>query len=174
MKLKKVILKNFRGYKDDTIDLKDNMNVLIGKNDVGKSTVLEALDIFFNDIKPDFNDLNKNSIETKISIICLFEVDIDNEPIIIDTSNSTDLKKEFLLNSEGYLEIIKEYDVLENKVSACKTYIIANYPNEFSANPLILQKIDKLKIILETKKSVIDNYDKVNKTKKCRNKRCNI
>ena len=44
-------LTNFRGYKD-TIEINfDNLTVFVGKNDVGKSTILEALDIFFNDGK---------------------------------------------------------------------------------------------------------------------------
>ena len=37
------------------------MNAIIGKNDIGKSTILEALDIFFNDgqgaVKIDKNDI---------------------------------------------------------------------------------------------------------------------
>ena len=46
MKIKKLILKNFRAYQDISIDLDSNLNVIIGKNDVGKSTILEAMDIF--------------------------------------------------------------------------------------------------------------------------------
>ena len=47
MRLKKLRLKNFRSYRDVEFDF-DNLNVIIGKNDVGKSTVLDALNIFFN------------------------------------------------------------------------------------------------------------------------------
>lgn len=62
MKLVKVYLKNFRGYANYTeIDF-DNITTLVGENDIGKSTILEALDIFFNDnnglIKIDKNDIN--------------------------------------------------------------------------------------------------------------------
>lgn len=45
MKLKKVRLKNFRGYLDTTFSV-DKLNVIIGKNDVGKSTVIDALDVY--------------------------------------------------------------------------------------------------------------------------------
>jgi len=49
MRIAKIKIKNFRNYKDETsINLSD-LTVFIGKNDVGKSTVLEALDIFFNE-----------------------------------------------------------------------------------------------------------------------------
>jgi predicted ATP-dependent endonuclease of OLD family len=51
MKVSQVKISNFRGYKDETtIDFND-LTVFVGKNDVGKSTVLEALDVFFNDGK---------------------------------------------------------------------------------------------------------------------------
>lgn len=46
MKLREVVLKNFRGYYRETRIPVDDLTALIGKNDVGKSTILEALDIF--------------------------------------------------------------------------------------------------------------------------------
>jgi len=63
MKIKAVEIKGFRGYSSAIkIELSDLL-VLVGKNDVGKSTVLEALDIFFNEgkgsIKLDKDDINK-------------------------------------------------------------------------------------------------------------------
>jgi AAA15 family ATPase/GTPase len=65
-------LANFRSYKDEvTIDL----NVFVGKNDIGKSTILEALDIFFNEnkgvIKIDKDDVNRQaSDEGNTEIVC--------------------------------------------------------------------------------------------------------
>lgn len=47
MKLRTVILRNFRGYRDEVRIPIDNLTAFVGKNDVGKSTILEALDIFF-------------------------------------------------------------------------------------------------------------------------------
>mgnify|MGYP000065394173 CR=1 FL=1 len=49
MKIKSVKIKNFRGYRDEMRVDFDDLTVLIGKNDIGKSTILEALDIFFNE-----------------------------------------------------------------------------------------------------------------------------
>lgn len=46
MKLTKLKLKNFRGYREETIINFDDLTAFVGKNDVGKSTILEALDIF--------------------------------------------------------------------------------------------------------------------------------
>ena len=49
MKIKYLMLKNFRSYKGETKINFDDLTVLVGKNDIGKSTILEALDIFFNE-----------------------------------------------------------------------------------------------------------------------------
>ena len=51
MKLKSLTLKNFRSYKDEKILFDKSMNVVIGQNDVGKSTILEALDIFLKAVQ---------------------------------------------------------------------------------------------------------------------------
>ena len=51
MKIKKIILTNFRGYRNPTEIEFNDLTVFVGRNDVGKSTVLEALDLFFNDGK---------------------------------------------------------------------------------------------------------------------------
>ena len=53
MKLKTLKLRSFRGYHNIEVDFDKDFNVIIGENDVGKSTILEALEIFFN------NDLIK-------------------------------------------------------------------------------------------------------------------
>lgn len=46
LKIKTLKVKNFRGYKDETVVDFEKLTALVGKNDVGKSTILEALDIF--------------------------------------------------------------------------------------------------------------------------------
>ena len=49
MKIKKIIIDNYRGINVPTeINLHD-FTCIVGKNDVGKSTILKALDIFLND-----------------------------------------------------------------------------------------------------------------------------
>ena len=51
MKIKNVAIKNFRGYSDEINSDFEDLTAFVGKNDIGKSTILEALDIFFNDGK---------------------------------------------------------------------------------------------------------------------------
>ena len=64
MKISCLKLKNFRRYSQEIkIDF-DDLTAFVGRNDAGKSTILEALDIFFNDgkgvVKIDKNDINVN------------------------------------------------------------------------------------------------------------------
>ena len=103
MKIKTIKLKNFRSYKDEvSIDFGD-LTAFVGKNDTGKSTILEALDIFFNEgkgvIKLDKDDINKQAIsegENNINIsVCFEELPVS---IVIDSTNETTLQAEYLLN----------------------------------------------------------------------------
>ncbi|MFC5046031.1 AAA family ATPase [Aquimarina hainanensis] len=43
MKIQKIHIKNFRSIKDESFDLSNDINVLVGVNGAGKSTVLDAL-----------------------------------------------------------------------------------------------------------------------------------
>lgn len=149
MKLCKVKLVNFRGYRNATFNI-TNLNVIIGKNDVGKSTIIDALDIYFNDAPIDINDLNVHipAQEPKfIEISCCFEVD-PREPITLDSSENTAtcLEDEYLLNKNGLLEISKIYDCSNGKVSKANSMIIAKHPNNFD-KPLITLKLKELQKI---------------------------
>lgn len=158
MILKKLYLKNFRGYSDIEIPFNQSLNVIIGKNDIGKSTILEALEIFFNNetVKIEYEDL-KVGTSDKMVIGVVFQVDPNNE-YLIDSENKTNLKDEFLLNKDGLLEIRKEWDCSKGKITATSLdiYIVAEYPTVLKKNPLPTLKIDELKKILEDKKSIVD------------------
>lgn len=107
MKLNKIKLVNFRGYKKEIEMDFNNLTALVGKNDIGKSTILEALEIFFNNslVTCDNDDLNIYTDENSFSITCCFSELPDD--IIIDSTSPTSLSNEKLLNENGYLEIKK-------------------------------------------------------------------
>ncbi|WP_171038188.1 ATP-binding protein [Aquibacillus sediminis] len=166
MKLRKLQLKNFRGYEELEVDFNENLNVIIGKNDVGKSTILDALNIFFNDVKPDLTDCNKYSTEKVIEIGVTFEMGED-ELVILDASNPTSLRDEYLLNNEGYLEVKKIINaggksITQNSISVL---IKALHPNLFD-KPLITYSQSDLKNLLKDHEDEIDTFDSINKTKK--------
>lgn len=150
MKIKSMKLKNFRGYKDEiTINFCD-FTAFVGKNDIGKSSVLEALDIFFNEgkgaVKIDKEDINKHAVmegNTEICISLCFE-DLP-ETIIIDATNETSLHAEYLLNTDRQLEVIKKYP----NAGSGKVYIKAFHPTNPNCKDLLQKKDTELKAMID-------------------------
>lgn len=158
MKIKSLKLKNFRSYKEEVEVRFDELTVFVGKNDIGKSTILEALDIFFNEgkgvIKFDKTDINKEALDEgeKEAIITVTFSDLP-ESIVIDSTNQTNLEDEYLLNSQKELEIIKKYSV-----STVKVYINILHPTNPQCCDLLSKKNSELrKIIKDNSIECIDN-----------------
>ena len=109
MKLDSVIVRNFRGYAEAQELVISDLTTVVGKNDAGKSTLLEALAIFFgNDIvKPDVGDVNVSSGISEFEITCTFS-DLPGE-VVLDTQATTTLADEFLLSDDGRLRVKKTW-----------------------------------------------------------------
>ena len=154
MKLAAVILENFRGYNQSTRIEVDDLTAFIGKNDAGKSTILEALEIFFNDGKPERGDACVYGAETTIRIGCAFK----NLPveIVLDAATPTALAAEYLLNENGELEIVKEWDA-SVKTPKESVFAVALHPTNPDATDLITLKNADLKARI--KKLGIDEAD---------------
>ena len=43
MKIKKLVIKNYKKYRDISIELNSGVNIFVGDNNSGKSTILEAI-----------------------------------------------------------------------------------------------------------------------------------
>ena len=144
MKIKSIKLNNFRSYKEDFELEFNNITALTGQNDSGKSSILEALDIFFNEgkgvIKIDKQDKNVESQEDEILIGVIFN-DLPNE-LIVDSTVATDLTSEYLLNQDGDLEIHKIFK--NGKLQ--KTLIIAEQPDDLLIEGIHSLKIGELKV----------------------------
>ncbi|MCY4529210.1 MAG: ATP-binding protein [Chloroflexi bacterium] len=109
MKLSQLKLEHFRGYNEETVVEFDDLTVLIGKNDSGKSSVFDALNIFFEvTAVPDKDDLCVYSSDDNISITCVFR-EFPSQ-LIMDAQHPTDLASEHLLNDYNLLDIIKIYN----------------------------------------------------------------
>ncbi|EKN1382599.1 DUF2813 domain-containing protein [Enterococcus faecalis] len=148
VRIKTVYIENFRGYKN-RVDINFGaLTAFVGKNDAGKSTILEALDIFFNEgknvIKIEKDDACVHGDSDVFSIGVCFEK--FPERIVVDSTVETTLEAEFLLNNKNMLEIKKEFKG-GKKVS---TYIVANYPTSSELHDIHLKSISDLKKMLET------------------------
>jgi putative ATP-dependent endonuclease of the OLD family len=157
MKLNKLILKNFRSYSEETKISIGDLNVLIGRNDVGKSSILEALDIFFNS-KPDKSDLSIDNDNSQIEITCIFD-DLP-DTLKLDDSVETSLAEEFLLNSEKKLEIKKKYSISNAGSLSEESVIICDYPDNENLSDLLSKKRTTLRLQLE---ELAINADGVNR-----------
>ena len=154
MKLVRVTIENFRGYKEPTSIEFDDLTVLIGKNDVGKSTVLEALDVFFYDgkgtIKLDSGDINVTSCSEGAKDIKISAVFGDlPDKVIIDAENETTLRDEYLLNRDGHLEIIKTFKGGATTASSLQVSIKALHPSNAECDALLSKKNADLKKIVD-------------------------
>lgn len=143
MRLARVRLKNFRCYKDETsIDI-DSLTVLIGKNDAGKSAVMDALDVFFNEAKLDADDAARSGDRSDLRIICEFEDFPDS--LILDVDYPTTLADEYLLNGEGRLEIHKVYNGALKNPKLTGIFARALHPSAPGTSDLLLLKNKELK-----------------------------
>ncbi len=159
MILESVKIKNFRGYQTETIIPISNLTAFIGKNDSGKSSILEALEIFFNNslVNCEKDDLNIIADNNKIEISCIF-TDFPDE-LIIDAANPTTLQAEHLLNAENKLEIKKVFPATAAKPKE-KVYLICNHPSIANGNDLLTLKKVELKQRATVLNIPIENYNR--------------
>lgn len=139
MRLEEIILCNFRGYVQEVKIPVNSITAFIGKNDAGKTTILEALDTFFNQSKLDVRDKNIFHAEEETTIGCVFSE--LPEQIVIDGTVPTTLEHEYLLDNRGFLEIRKKYDSAGKET----VWIYANHPTNEGFHDLLSKKNNDLK-----------------------------
>lgn len=144
MRLSKIRIMNFRCYRDEfSLDI-DNLTVLIGKNDIGKSAILDALGIFYGEVKIDSDDGCIKGDKKNVRIICEFE-DLPNE-LIIDADFPTTLADEYLLNENGKLEIHQVFNTDLKTAKPLGIFACALHPISPGRDDLLLLKNAELKI----------------------------
>ncbi|AWV37893.1 DUF2813 domain-containing protein [Leuconostoc mesenteroides] len=133
MKLTKFELKNFRGYQNATIDF-SNFSTIVGINDSGKSTIFEALDIFFDNTKFDGSDRNIKHLDQSVELIAHFK-DLPDEITI--ESVKTNIKSEFLTCDNEF--VLKK--VFTSDSAKFSEFVVADMPDVDD-----IEKIHSLKI----------------------------
>lgn len=147
MRLKAIKLTNFRGYQATSlIPIDEAMTGIVGRNDYGKSTILEAMAIFFENesVKPDKNDMNCFAAlqgAEHFEIACVFE-DLP-EKLVLDENAQTTLSQEYLLNADGNLEIVKVFKATTGKLE--RTAIRCEHPSDRVLGTLLSLKMTELK-----------------------------
>lgn len=158
MKIDSMKISNFRGYAKNTEIKFNDLTVFVGKNDIGKSTVLEALDIFFNEgkgaVKLDKSDVNVENRRNENQETCISVIfkELPDE-IVIDSNVRTTLEHEYLLNAEEKLEVIKKY----HNGGSPKVFIKAMHPSNPNCKDLLLKKNTDLKKIVQQEQIECEN-----------------
>jgi len=117
MRVKEITIENFRGIdKLEKLEI-SNLNTFVGKNDSGKSTILRALDCFFDVKKFDTKDVFKGKKEDgttyiEISFFPPFEID------------------DLALDSKKLITIKKEFSIVNNKVKLFEYYLCDDFVEE--------------------------------------------
>lgn len=142
MRLIGLTVENFRCYGDPISVRFDDLTALVGRNDVGKSTLMDALSIFFETAKPDRDDACKTGDPKKMRITC--EFDRLPDTLTVDTDYPTTLADEFLLCDAGTLVIRKTYDGTQKTPPAKVIEAIARHPSAEGVNDLLSLKKTEL------------------------------
>lgn len=159
MKLRQVTIQNFRCYQEPTTLNLDDMTVLVGRNDAGKSSLLDSLNVFFGNAKLDTDDRCKHADEDA-DIVITCEFDQLPASIDIDAGNPTSLQNELLVTAEGRLKIRK---VFRGKTPTLKAvFAVAEHPTHQHVGDLLSLKRSQLK---ERAQTVGANLEGVNQTK---------
>lgn len=139
MKIKEIRVENFRLLKDFVLDLEDYLSLIIGKNNVGKTSLLVVLDKFlnfadakrfqYNDFSLDFRNELRHRVENNIvdekeyeeigiRLRLLIEYGKDDDlefisPALMDLdvdNNYFGLGFDYVLTYERYVDIHKAYN----------------------------------------------------------------
>jgi len=153
MQLKSVKLTNFRGYRTTTaIPVTEALTGIVGRNDYGKSTILEALAIFFEieGAKADKSDMNCFSLAEggeQFEITCEFNGLPEN--LVLDENVATSLAQEYLLNADQALEVVKTFKASTGKLE--RTSIRCQHPSDVGLATLLSLKIADLRKLGEAR-----------------------
>lgn len=184
MYLSKVILKNFRKFKYLEVPFKDGLNVLIGENDSGKTTIIDAIRIalgtqsneYYKLEERDFNDRNEELIiecdfkfrereENKAShFVEWITFDENQNPVlkikIKAVTEKNRIKRKILAGEEG---VESNFDLLDDlRVTYLK-------PLRDADNELIAKRNSRLSQILRNHSLFLDkekNHPFIEKVKK--------
>lgn len=154
MRLVEIALTNFRGYGSRTVLTIDNLTVLVGKNDAGKSTFLEALNIVLGDGKIDATDIHvRAQAGEEVRIECVF--DEPPRELTLDAGSVTSLAGEYLTESDGRLRLRWSHDVIgagsERKLGKARVKVIAPHPTAADVADLHSKKNAELKKAVKDK-----------------------
>lgn len=143
MRLRRVRIRNFRCFKDEVEFEVEDFVALVGRNDAGKSTVLDALALFFDEYKPDADDASMTGDKSDMTVIC--EFDELPEELEIDAGFRTSLRAEWMLNARGFLEIHRVFNGALKTPKQSRSFLLADHPSAEGRSDLLYLRNAQLK-----------------------------
>ena len=143
MRLSRVRIRNFRCYQSEASLTVEDLTVIVGRNDSGKSAMLDALGMFFGEYTPDADDACILGDKTDMTVICEFDQLPDS--LLIDANSKIDPTSEWLLNKRGLLEIHRVFNGALQKPKLMRTFLVAQHPTAENYNDLLYLKNSELK-----------------------------
>ena len=154
MKIKKLEVDGFRSLQEFSISFEEDITVLVGENDSGKSSLLDCLEIVTQNRSVDIDDFNHDTNTIRLSVEIenfifekVFEKDEDDDitalPMEAKPSSSFLQKSKTTLQAENF--DIKSPNN-ENKIkSIAKVFGLTVRVNSIIENlrSLVLEEIDK-------------------------------
>lgn len=149
MNISKIEVKNYRLLKNFVIDLEDDLSLIIGRNNTGKTSLLTVIDSFINnsgkvfkfedmsfDLQNQLIDLEGSDftfesfadlfIELKFIINYTDEDDLGSvSKLIIDldeNSNNLILMYRYVLDYNGYVKLLKDYEVYKEERNGVRDF----------------------------------------------------
>ncbi|WP_196802361.1 ATP-dependent nuclease [Arthrobacter sp. 131MFCol6.1] len=146
MQLDIVTLSGFRGHGNSiSIPITPETTTLIGRNDAGKSSIFEALEIFFGGAKLEMTDFSVG-VDQPVEISCTFSA--LPEAVVLDEKRSTSLGAEYLLDANGKLTLVKSWS--RSKLTSPSMFAAAKHPVFQDETDLLSLKLPALKKKAET------------------------
>ena len=148
MKIKDIAIKNFRLLEDVRLNIEDDITLIVGKNNTGKTSLFEVVNMFFSEKNSfSFHDFSKLTYAQFEKCFDIFEA--------VQKETDEEKKEELEINSNGmFLNIAKEWLDEESKrvkenTHHTKVRIFENDINPFLKNKHIkdITKNDILQII---------------------------
>ncbi|HML68523.1 MAG TPA: ATP-dependent endonuclease [Clostridia bacterium] len=152
MKLKKIQVYNYRLLKDLDLDIEENLSLIIGKNNCGKTSLLSALDkfiggqcqtnnFFYDDFNADFKNLLYKSVEDNAScwdelhekgIVLQLYIQFDDSdnlsnirPLMLDLdpcNNMVILRFEYVIDKEALMSLSASFQEFYTRFSSKPEY----------------------------------------------------
>lgn len=164
-------IRNFRSLKDVEISLEEDITVLIGENDSGKTSIVDALKIMFENEKPEIDDFYWGTDEIYIevelnddrSFIKKFSKDSDNN---IQPKTMVRFSHEFLerikdeVNSESFNSLTD--DDKRKKLFRYARELGVQFKSNIKTDNLKDRVVDRIDELLESEDAIESNIPNYN------------